>query len=109
MSFAPRSVMAQGEVDQLAFSHHHSIPSGDALIMLNFSPDFISEWSDGSGTRANISNLADHADYLGRLAGRSRIGIGSDFDGIAKVRGIPFLVFIDSADQRTHGADSSRA
>jgi membrane dipeptidase len=61
----------------------HSIPSGDALVMLNFSPDFISEWGE-EGPRANISNLADHADYIGKLAGREHVGIGSDYDGIAK-------------------------
>lgn len=51
--------------------------------MLNFSPDFISEWGE-DGTRANISSLADHADYIGKLAGRQHVGIGSDYDGIAK-------------------------
>lgn len=34
------------------------IPGGDVLIALNFSPDFISEWADGSGQRANIKKLA---------------------------------------------------
>ncbi|SCV68029.1 BQ2448_150 [Microbotryum intermedium] len=61
------------------------IPGGDVLIMLNFSPEFISETSDGKGPRANIKLLADHADYIGRLAGRSHVGIGSDFDGIVSV------------------------
>lgn len=51
--------------------------------MLNFSPDFISEWGE-DGPRANISSLADHADYIGKLAGRQHVGIGSDYDGIAK-------------------------
>ncbi|GAA5872289.1 hypothetical protein JCM3774_003335 [Rhodotorula dairenensis] len=67
-----------GEVDR-------PIPAGDVLIMLNFSPTFVSEWSDGSGLRANVSLMADHADYIGRLAGREHIGIGSDFDGIEDV------------------------
>ncbi|KAK4703372.1 membrane dipeptidase, partial [Phenoliferia sp. Uapishka_3] len=60
---------------------------GDSLIMLNFSPGFVSEWDDGSpgGVRANVSSVADHADYIGRLAGREHVGIGSDFDGIANV------------------------
>lgn len=61
------------------------IPSGDVVIMLNFSPVFVSEFSDGSGVRANVSFMADHADYIGRLAGREHIGIGSDFDGIDSV------------------------
>ena len=67
-----------GEVDK-------PVPSGDVLIMLNFSPTFVSEWSDGSGLRANVSLMADHADYIGRLAGREHVGIGSDFDGIEDV------------------------
>ncbi|GAA5992024.1 hypothetical protein JCM10908_000704 [Rhodotorula pacifica] len=67
-----------GEVDK-------PIPAGDAIIMLNFSPTFVSEWSDGSGPRANVTLLADHADYIGRLAGREHLGIGSDFDGIEAV------------------------
>ncbi|SCV68311.1 BQ2448_432 [Microbotryum intermedium] len=69
---------------------------GDVLIMFNFSPAFISETSDGKGPRANIKLLAgecaqffrdrsDHADYIGRLAGRAHVGIGSDFDGIVSV------------------------
>ncbi|KAI5481439.1 glycerone kinase [Pseudohyphozyma bogoriensis] len=58
------------------------IPSGDTIIMLNFAPQFISEWDDGTGLRANISLLADHADYIGKLAGREHVGIGSDYDGI---------------------------
>lgn len=67
-----------GEVDK-------PVPSGDVLIMLNFSPTFVSEWSDGSGPRANVSLMADHAEYIGRLAGREHVGIGSDFDGIEDV------------------------
>ncbi|KWU46703.1 hypothetical protein RHOSPDRAFT_14757 [Rhodotorula sp. JG-1b] len=76
-------------------SHSRNIPDSilrrigsiDAhvLIMLNFSPTFVSEWSDGSGSRANVSLMADHADYIGRLAGREHVGIGSDFDGIEDV------------------------
>ncbi|GAA6039029.1 hypothetical protein JCM8097_000161 [Rhodosporidiobolus ruineniae] len=62
-----------GEVDK-------EIPGGDTIIMLNFSPDFISE----PAQRANVSLMADHADYIGRLAGREHVGIGSDFDGIGK-------------------------
>ena len=58
------------------------IPSGDTIIMLNFLPDFVSEYPDGSGSPANVQRVADHADYIGRLAGREHVGIGSDFDGI---------------------------
>ncbi|KAL8283204.1 hypothetical protein RQP46_005982 [Phenoliferia psychrophenolica] len=63
------------------------VPSGDSIIMLNFSPGFVSEWDDGSegGVRADVAHVADHADYIGRLAGREHVGVGSDFDGIANV------------------------
>ncbi|GAA6022653.1 hypothetical protein JCM11491_001153 [Sporobolomyces phaffii] len=64
-----------GEVDR-------AVPGGDALVMLNFAPEFVSEFPDGTGVRANVSLLADHADYIGKLAGRAHVGIGSDFDGI---------------------------
>ncbi|GAA5889053.1 hypothetical protein JCM5296_007151 [Sporobolomyces johnsonii] len=58
------------------------VKGGDSLVMLNFSPLFVSEWPNGTGVRANVSLVADHADYIGRLAGREHIGIGADFDGI---------------------------
>ena len=34
------------------------VPSGDALISLNYSPAFVSEWDDGSGARVTIALLA---------------------------------------------------
>ncbi|GAA5885523.1 hypothetical protein JCM16303_002243 [Sporobolomyces ruberrimus] len=66
-----------GEVDRV-------VTAKDALVMLNFSPDFISEFPDGSGTRANVSLVADHADYIAKLSGKQHLGIGSDFDGILR-------------------------
>ncbi|GAA6058740.1 hypothetical protein JCM10212_003428 [Sporobolomyces blumeae] len=62
-----------------------AVKAGDTIIMLNFSPDFVSQWPDKTGRRANVSLVADHADYIGKLAGRDKIGIGSDFDGILDV------------------------
>jgi membrane dipeptidase len=44
---------------------------------------FVSEGGE-HGHRANVSLMADHVDYLGRLAGRRHVGVGSDLDGIAK-------------------------
>ncbi|GAA6049548.1 hypothetical protein JCM3770_000841 [Rhodotorula araucariae] len=60
------------------------VPSGDAIIMLNFAPPFVSEFpgEEDRGRRADVQAMADHADYIGRLAGREHVGIGSDFDGI---------------------------
>lgn len=43
-----------GEVDK-------PIKGGDALVMLNFSPDFVSQWPDGTGQRANVSLVAGKA------------------------------------------------
>jgi membrane dipeptidase len=71
-----------------------AVRAGDALISLNFSPPFISD--EGADVIALASTSpsssrgvctermgSDHADYIGRLAGRHHVGIGSDFDGIA--------------------------
>ena len=58
------------------------IPSGDTIIMLNFLPDFVSEYPDQDSPPASFEEVANHADYIGRLAGREHVGIGSDFDGI---------------------------
>lgn len=67
-----------GEADKV-------VPAGDAIVMLNFSPGFVSEYPGGEGRRADVQAMADHADYIGRLAGREHVGIGSDFDGIEAV------------------------
>ncbi|GAA5852969.1 hypothetical protein JCM9279_000097 [Rhodotorula babjevae] len=67
-----------GEVDK-------DVPSGDCVVMLNFSPSFVSELPGGEGRRADVEAMADHADYIGKLAGREHVGIGSDFDGIEAV------------------------
>ncbi|GAA5995176.1 dipeptidase [Rhodotorula paludigena] len=64
---------------------HLAVPSGDAIVMLNFAGMFVSEWPNDpsrGGKRADVQAMADHADYIGRLAGREHVGIGSDFDGI---------------------------
>lgn len=44
----------------------------------------MSENGKHHGQRANISLLADHVDYIGRLAGRRHVGVGSDLDGIGR-------------------------
>ena len=67
-----------GEVDK-------AVPSGDCVVMLNFSPSFVSEFPGSESRRADVEAMADHADYIGKLAGREHVGIGSDFDGIEAV------------------------
>jgi membrane dipeptidase len=32
--------------------------------------------------RVTVSDVADHVDYVGRIAGRENVGIGADFDGV---------------------------
>lgn len=76
----------------------HSVLSGDTIIMLNFSPDFLAP-GNSSTELVTVASVADMADYIGKLAGRQHVGIGSDFDGIENVpRGLddvsyyPYLV-----------------
>ncbi|KAK4058046.1 hypothetical protein OIO90_000785 [Microbotryomycetes sp. JL221] len=81
----PDSILERiGRIRTQTSEDKDGIPAGDTIIMLNFSPDFISETSETTGPRANITLLADHADHIGRVAGRRYVGIGSDFDGILK-------------------------
>lgn len=54
-----------GEVDRV-------VTAKDALVMLNFSPDFISEFPDGSGTRANVSLVAGTREFALRSSSRAR-------------------------------------
>jgi len=62
----------------------------DSLVMVNFSPDFISckasnalsglpEFVEATNT---IEQVAAHILHIGRLIGFDHVGIGSDFDGI---------------------------
>lgn len=49
----------------------------DGVVMVNFYPVFASP--DG---KANISTIADHAEYIANRIGRSHVGVGSDYDGV---------------------------
>ncbi|KAJ3568441.1 hypothetical protein NP233_g5712 [Leucocoprinus birnbaumii] len=51
----------------------------DAVVMVNFSPDFVAD--DG---KATIQAVADHVEHIARVTGKEHVGIGSDYDGIAK-------------------------
>lgn len=65
----------------------------DSLVMVNFSPDFISctasDRADGMPDtdpgHANLERVAEHILYIGNLIGFEHVGIGSDFDGIPTV------------------------
>jgi membrane dipeptidase len=49
----------------------------DGVIMINFWPSLIS-----CSPHANMSQVADHIEYIARLIGPEHIGIGADFDGV---------------------------
>ncbi|KAL8298815.1 hypothetical protein RB597_007437 [Gaeumannomyces tritici] len=65
----------------------------DSLVMVNFSPDFVSctAAKDGSGNNglpdfypanSTLAHVADHIMHIGDLIGFDHVGLGSDFDGI---------------------------
>ena len=46
----------------------------------------LAEWTAAHpGPRVDVGVIADHIEYIGRVAGRDHVGLGSDFDGV------PFL------------------
>ena len=49
------------------------------VIGLNFHAPFV-----GAAGNANVSRVADHADYLARVGGHRVVALGSDFDGYIK-------------------------
>ena len=77
----PRNV--QDDVLQL-------VKKTNSIVMVNFSPDFISCLPSGSETglptlyppNATLHQVARHVIYIGDLIGYDHVGLGSDFDGI---------------------------
>lgn len=66
------------------------VKARNSLVMINFSPDFISCEPDGDLPRyINETNTIDqvvkHIVYIGQRIGWDYVGIGSDFDGIFDV------------------------
>lgn len=61
-----------------------------SIVMINFSPDFISCLPSNSSTgipelyppNATLHQVARHITYIGDLIGYDHVGLGSDFDGI---------------------------
>ncbi|XP_069757646.1 dipeptidase 2 isoform X2 [Narcine bancroftii] len=51
----------------------------ESLVMVNFYPDFVA-----CQKLANISRVADHFDYIKKIAGYKSIGIGGDYDGASR-------------------------
>ncbi|KAK4690473.1 membrane dipeptidase, partial [Lecanoromycetidae sp. Uapishka_2] len=62
----------------------------NSIVMVNFSPDFISCLPSNSSTgipdlyppNATLHQVARHITYIGNLIGYDFVGLGSDFDGI---------------------------
>ncbi|KAF2972633.1 hypothetical protein GQX73_g979 [Xylaria multiplex] len=62
----------------------------NSIVMVNFSPDFISCVDNGNRNGVpdpypannTLSQVADHITYIGNLIGYDHVGLGSDFDGI---------------------------
>ena len=65
----------------------------NSIVMVNFSPDFISCVPSHSKTgipdlyppNATLHQVARHITYIGDLIGYDHVGLGSDFDGIPTV------------------------
>ncbi|XP_062997030.1 dipeptidase 1 [Elgaria multicarinata webbii] len=51
-----------------------------SLVMVNFYNDYVS-----CNPKANLSQVADHMDYIKRLAGPKAVGFGGDYDGVTRV------------------------
>ncbi|KAK9392618.1 dipeptidase 1 [Crotalus adamanteus] len=51
-----------------------------SLVMVNFYNDYIS-----CSSHATLIQVADHMDYIKRIAGPKAVGIGGDYDGVPRV------------------------
>jgi len=72
------------------------LPANGGVVMVTFVPGFTSQaqidWNRtpaaerrGERPRATLSQVADHIEYIRRVAGVDHVGIGGDFDGIDEV------------------------
>ncbi|XP_063801574.1 dipeptidase 1 isoform X2 [Pseudophryne corroboree] len=50
------------------------------LVMVNFYNDYVT-----CSKNANLSHVADHFDYIKRIAGYESVGFGGDYDGVPRV------------------------
>uniref|UniRef100_A0A8C3WM81 Dipeptidase n=1 Tax=Catagonus wagneri TaxID=51154 RepID=A0A8C3WM81_9CETA len=51
-----------------------------SLVMVNFYSDYVS-----CSAKANLSQVADHLDYIKKVAGAAAVGFGGDFDGVSRL------------------------
>jgi membrane dipeptidase len=74
------------------------LPDNGGVVMVTFVPGFTSQalidWNrtpaaqrpaGGRAPRATLAQVADHIEYIRRVAGVDHVGIGGDFDGIDDV------------------------
>ncbi|XP_078614764.1 dipeptidase 1-like isoform X1 [Branchiostoma floridae x Branchiostoma japonicum] len=54
------------------------------VVMVNFYNDYINCGPNKTPT-TNIRHVADHCDYIKRVAGEDYVGIGADYDGVKRV------------------------
>ncbi|XP_078526927.1 dipeptidase 1 [Lissotriton helveticus] len=50
------------------------------LVMVNFYNDYVT-----CSSKANLSHVADHFDYIKNIAGYEAVGFGGDYDGVSRV------------------------
>ncbi|RUS28269.1 membrane dipeptidase-domain-containing protein [Jimgerdemannia flammicorona] len=55
-----------------------SLEKTDGVVMVNFYSAFIR----CDGQHATLQDVADHIEHIASVAGKARVGFGSDFDGI---------------------------
>ena len=58
------------------------LPANGGVVMVTFVPDFVQPPGSAKGL-ATLAHVADHIEYVRRVAGRDHVGIGGDFDGIS--------------------------
>ncbi|CAH2324350.1 dipeptidase 1 [Pelobates cultripes] len=56
------------------------VKAKNGLVMVNFFNDYVT-----CSNSANISNVADHFDYIKKVAGIESVGFGGDYDGVPRV------------------------
>lgn len=56
------------------------LPKNGGIVMVTFVPGFLVR-----GGTATLADVANHMDYVRKMAGPDHVGIGSDFDGIETV------------------------
>ncbi|KAF4789221.1 Dipeptidase 1 [Turdus rufiventris] len=69
-------------------AHRRNVPddvlrlvnSTGSLVMVNFYNDYVT-----CSKKANLSDVADHLDYVKKVAGAGAVGFGGDYDGVSRL------------------------